>query len=431
MRCEAFVFAPRPRRHRSPAIARLRGRGADGDESADGNSFTDYVGAELSAALRKELAVIAPNAVQAQSLPLAAAGRDVLIVAQTGSGKTLSFLLPILRRLRATAAEPREEEREGWRESQPEALVIAPTPELAAQHWAVADKLWRALPGHGEALQPLETALLCATPEAVLARVARGAAAAAGLRRLGLARLRIVAVDEVDAVLCGEEFDEAIPEAAAALLARLLPRSDDPPDGPQERRPRPRPQFLMTTAHLNQQHAAALGRVFPAAQTVRQAGGDGVLVPTLRQAFHYFAGDDARKTAKLLDILRQAALDDPRLGPAGDGTTLVFCADAEGVAAVRARLAAAADADAREGADDAMAALSPTALHGGMRAAARAAALAAFRAGTSRCLVTTDAVARGLDVPSVRHVILYDVSRSVARSVGRPVGRSCSPNESE
>ena len=87
------------------------------------------------------LGVKTPNAVQAEAIPLAVSGRDVLVVSQTGSGKTLMFLLPILQRLSASA----EAEAAGGASCDAScdvtALVLAPTAALASQHMAVARQL--------------------------------------------------------------------------------------------------------------------------------------------------------------------------------------------------------------------------------------------------------------------------------------------------
>lgn len=173
------------------------------------------------------------------------------------------------------------------------------------------------------------------------------------------------------------------------------------------------PQVILTTAYLSRAHEALLARLFPGAATVRQSsagGAPGALTPTLRQSFHYFSGDDAAKKAKLRSILLRAGRDDAALQADGRGATVVFCASADAVADVHAFLLRSAsisaarreDDDDDDGAaldDDAMRRLlrAPVMLHAGLGDDARVAALAALRAGESRCLVATDAAARGLD----------------------------------
>ena len=61
-------------------------------------AFADFLGPELVSGLRT-VEIFAPNAIQANAIPLALSGRDLIVCAQTGSGKTLTFLLPILHQL--------------------------------------------------------------------------------------------------------------------------------------------------------------------------------------------------------------------------------------------------------------------------------------------------------------------------------------------
>ena len=79
---------------------------------------------------------------QAEAIPLAVSGRDVLVVSQTGSGKTLMFLLPIMQRLAASA----EAEAAVGAGCDATAVVLAPTAALAGQHMAVARQLAASLP---------------------------------------------------------------------------------------------------------------------------------------------------------------------------------------------------------------------------------------------------------------------------------------------
>src|ERR1017187_3692559 len=86
------------------------------------NTFTDFV---TSPALRKNLAAgkfVTPTPIQAQAIPPALLGKDVVATAQTGTGKTLAFALPILELLSKKALTP-----------VPQVLVLSPTRELALQ----------------------------------------------------------------------------------------------------------------------------------------------------------------------------------------------------------------------------------------------------------------------------------------------------------
>ena len=156
------------------------------------------------------LGVRTPNAVQAEAIPLAVSGRDVLVVSQTGSGKTLMFMLPILQRLSASA------EAASGASCDPTAVVLAPTAALASQHMVVARQLAAGLPtpptigsldsldldrldaeGAGPPRSPSRSRarLLIGTPECWLARPDLGLGSTSASR----SRLVSVAIDEVAA----------------------------------------------------------------------------------------------------------------------------------------------------------------------------------------------------------------------------------------
>ena len=168
---------------------------------------------------------------QAKALPPAIAGLDVMVCAQTGSGKTLMFLLPMLHRL-AQKSPPaiklgKRAQREAARHgsaaqggpakgraiAQPEALVVVPTRELGIQIATIARQLASTLDGQPvtvdlltggapfkpqkEALARGDIRLLVATPARLLYHVEEGA--------LDLGRVRQLAIDEADAVLGGAD----------------------------------------------------------------------------------------------------------------------------------------------------------------------------------------------------------------------------------
>ena len=93
------------------------------------NNAFDLIGEDLQESLSTQLGIIEPNEVQNSSLPLAVRGEDVFIISQTGSGKTLTFLLPILHRLNEKSSKVMK------------AIVIGPTSELVEQHAAIVAKL--------------------------------------------------------------------------------------------------------------------------------------------------------------------------------------------------------------------------------------------------------------------------------------------------
>ena len=114
--------------------------------------FSTLLRADLASSLRRNLGIAAPNRMQAEALGHALAGRDLLLQAQTGSGKTLVLVLPPLQRAPRAAR-------------QPEALVVVPTEALAQQHVGVIDAI--AAPADGGRLA-------VGSAEALLRRVDAG-----------------------------------------------------------------------------------------------------------------------------------------------------------------------------------------------------------------------------------------------------------------
>ena len=135
---------PFPRRllRRHLSQARILGAPASCGTSAPSAELW-HVSEALAEGLTR-LGVKTPNAVQAEAIPLAVSGRDVLVVSQTGSGKTLMFLLPILQRLSALAEADAAVGASASCDAA--AVVLAPTAALASQHMAVARQLAAGLP---------------------------------------------------------------------------------------------------------------------------------------------------------------------------------------------------------------------------------------------------------------------------------------------
>lgn len=303
-----------------------------------------------------------------------------MVCAQTGSGKTLVFLLPILQRLsegNGAAAQRPARLQEAMQPVPfcPEAVVIAPTAELAMQLSSLAEQLASFLPNppsvkylaelqHEKNVTQLDgMRLAISTPDVLLQCVRDGL--------VSLEQVEMLAIDEADAILCTQEF---IAEQGNEILSKCEANQQSL-------------QLVFTMAHLSEVNELELIRRFPAAQRVFTTG---VLVPTLRQCFHYFRGD---KDGKLLAIL-ESADEDPWLR---DGATIIFCSGAGEAERICTFL------------KDSLPLSTPMALHSETRADQRAAVLHAFRSGEARVLVANDAAARGLDFPSLRHVIMYDV----------------------
>jgi ATP-dependent RNA helicase DeaD len=307
-----------------------------------------------------------PTPVQVRAIPLMLAGRDVAVQAQTGSGKTAAYGVPLVERV------------SDQRVRDPEALVLVPTRELALQ---VTDHL-RALGrtrrlrvacayGGASVASQLESLgrgahVVVATPGRLLDFLGRGAV------RLGSART--VVLDEADRML-DMGF---LPDVERILKAT-----------PGER------QTALFSATLPAEITGLVRRTLRDPVWVRIEG-PAPTVEGVRQFYVEVAEQD--KVRALRTLLRTEPVQ----------SALVFR---------RTQRAAQrlADVLAREH--------PAAALHGGMRQGARLAALRAFASGRTPVLVVTNVAARGLDLPTVSHVVNFDMPEDVETYVHR-VGRT-------
>jgi ATP-dependent RNA helicase DeaD len=307
-----------------------------------------------------------PTPVQVRAIPLMLAGRDVAVQAQTGSGKTAAYGVPLVEGVSAQ------------RVRDPQALVLVPTRELALQ---VTDHL-RALGrtrrlrvacayGGASVAAQLESLgrgahVVVATPGRLLDFLGRGAV------RLGSART--VVLDEADRML-DMGF---LPDVERILKAT-----------PGER------QTALFSATLPAEITGLVRRTLRDPVWVRIEGP----VPTVegvRQFYVEVAEQD--KVRALRTLLRTEPVQ----------SALVFRRTQRGAQRL-------ADVLARE--------QPAAALHGGMRQGARLAALRAFASGRTPVLVVTNVAARGLDLPTVSHVVNFDMPEDVETYVHR-VGRT-------
>jgi len=312
-----------------------------------------------------------PTPIQAQALPLLLAGRDVIGLAPTGSGKTLAFLLPTVVAA-AKAARAARAARAKGAPAPPRrtlALVLSPTRELAAQ---TARVLARLLPGTGAtgalvtrgaaaARARLDAHILLATPRRLVTALKRGVVDFSGVTH--------VVLDEADRLLGGA----ALAAQTDAALAALPPASS-----------RVVALFSATLPESVEALAAAL-LTDPVRVTV---GARGAPASSVAQTLTFVGKGDAGKRVALRALLASGDARPP---------TLAAELAADGVSA-RAVAATSSSAD-------------------------RAAAVDALRRGEVRALVSTDVLARGLDLISVGSVVSYDFPDTVVDYVHR-VGRT-------
>jgi ATP-dependent RNA helicase RhlE len=307
-----------------------------------------------------------PTPIQAGTIPAALAGRDVIGAAQTGTGKTAAFLIPLIERLQAAHAG-------GGRGS---ALVLAPTRELAEQihGWArrLGGRLRTALVVGGVAYGPQLSALrgraaiIVATPGRLVDHLERGTAS--------LTDVQIVVLDEADRML-----DMGFKPQLDRIM-RVVPAAR---------------QTLLFSATLAAE-IGALSRMH-LRDPVRVAVGPQAVPPSRAKQDVYMV-DQQQKTGLLLSLI------------AGDaGNVLVF-----------ARTKHRTDRLTRSVRNAGHAVQS---LHSDRSQSQRREALNGFRDGRYRILIATDIAARGIDVAGIGRVINYDLPHTVEDYVHR-VGRT-------
>ncbi len=334
---------------------------------------TDFHGFKLNGSIVRALAeekYLTPTPIQAQTIPLVMAGRDVIGIAQTGTGKTAAFALPILHHL---AAHPRPLVRKSCR-----ILVLSPTRELSGQildsfraygrHLRVRAALTIGGVSMGAQVRTLIDGLdvLVATPGRLLDLVQSNAV------RLG--EVECLVLDEADRML-DMGFIHDIRKIVAKLPAR-----------------RQTLMFSATMPRAIAELAAQMLRepvkvaVTPEATTVERV--DQRLIRV----------DRAGKPAALIGVLRNETID----------RALVFTRTKHGAdKVVRGLLRAGIAAQA---------------IHGNKSQNQRERTLAAFRKGEVRTLVATDIAARGIDVDGVSHVVNFDlpnVPETYVHRIGR------------
>jgi len=322
---------------------------------------------QLSQTMQRQLAdanFIHPTPVQAAALPPALEGRDVLATAQTGTGKTLSFLIPLIERMAGDARDTK-------------ALVLLPTRELAMQ---VLDA-WRVLT-QGQGRAALVCGGLAEGPQlAAIRKGARLIVATPGRledylsrRLLNLSGVKMLVLDEVDRML-DMGFKPAIRRIAAFL--------------PEDR------QTLSYSATLSPaiREVASLYLRNPVRVDIASE-----LKPSPNVKLQSFEVPAARKQELLEHLLGT-----------NQGSFMVFVRTKHGADRVARRLSRAGFAAAP--------------IHGDRSQSQRSSALRGFAEGRHRVLVATDVVARGIDVADVAHVVNYDLPREAEDFVHR-VGRT-------
>ncbi|ANB17402.1 DEAD/DEAH box helicase [Dokdonella koreensis] len=337
-----------------------------GDASA-AVSFRDLA---LGDALQKVLSDVgyeAPSPIQAATIPHLLAGRDVLGQAQTGTGKTAAFALPILARL-------------NLERSKPQALVLAPTRELAIQVAEAFQRYATHMPGfhvlpiyggqsYGPQLAGLKRGahVVVGTPGRVIDHLERGSLDLSQLTTLVLDEademLRMGFIDDVEAVL-----KKTPPERQVALFSATMPA----------------PIRRIAQTHLRD----------PAEITIKTKT---TTAANIRQRYWWVSG--LHKLDALTRILEAETYD----------AMIVFSRTKQATEELAERLQARG--------------LAAAAINGDMQQQQRERTIQQLKDGKLDILVATDVAARGLDVERISHVLNYDIPHDTESYVHR-IGRT-------
>jgi len=315
-----------------------------------------------------------PTPIQKEAIPPLLAGRDLIGLAATGTGKTAAFALPLLHRLAAAG------------DRRASAIVLVPTRELAVQVAAAVERYGRPLgarvvpvyggTGFGDQVRALRRGadVIVATPGRALDHLRRGT--------LQLGGVTAVVLDEADEMLdmgFAEDIDAILSGTPAGRQTMLFSATMPP-----------------RIAAIAERHLKDPVRVVVAKPQV--AAGE---APKVRQTVFVVPRD--YKVAALARVLEYEA-------PAA---AIVFCRTRDETDRVTEALAA------RGG-------LRPEALHGGMSQDQRDRVMKKFRDGAINLLVATDVAARGLDIGHLSHVVNFGVPPAAETYVHR-IGRSAAP----
>ena len=310
-----------------------------------------------------------PTPIQEKSIPIVLMGRDILGSAQTGTGKTASFTLPMIDILASGRAKARL----------PRSLILAPTRELAAQvadsfeKFSVNNKLSMALLIGGVSFADQNAALskgvdvLIATPGRLLDHFERG--------KVLLNDVKVLVIDEADRMLDMGFIPDV--EKIVGLLPRMR-------------------QTLFFSATLSDD-IQKLGNKFVMNPKIIEVAPPASTAETVAQ--HLIWSDSKAKRQVLRDLL----------GAEKVKNAVIFCNRKRDISTLVTSLT-------RHG-------FSAVALHGDMTQSARLEALQKFKDGEVPLLIASDVAARGLDIAGLSHVFNFDVPMSAEDYVHR-IGRT-------
>ncbi|HVF39908.1 MAG TPA: DEAD/DEAH box helicase [Gemmatimonadaceae bacterium] len=321
----------------------------------------------------KDAGYTSPTAIQAQAIPLALEGRDLIGLAQTGTGKTAGFTLPIIQRLiEENHNRPSEAHRV-------RVLILTPTRELCIQ----VEESFRKYGKHtGLRVAPIFGGV-GVEPQTKLLRNGVDVVVATPGRLLDHMERQNVVFDDLE-VLVLDEADRMLDMGFAPQLNRIVAEV-----------PRFR-QTLLFSATMPAE-VEALARKYLRKPIVVQVGRRSSAASTVTHAVYPVPRD--RKTDLLAELLKKEGMD----------SVLIFSRTKHGADRVVRHLSGMG--------------IAATAMHADKSQVERMRALEEFKSGKIRVLVATDIAQRGLDVSGISHVINYDVPQQPEDYVHR-IGRT-------
>ncbi|MCV2874188.1 DEAD/DEAH box helicase [Defluviimonas sp. WL0050] len=321
------------------------------------------------------LGLTQPTPIQEQAIPQALQGRDILGIAQTGTGKTAAFCIPLIVDLSKRQDRPAPRSARG--------LVLAPTRELAGQIvqtlQGLTTDLRITLVVGGKSINTQSerlargTDILVATPGRLIDLMDR--------RAIGLGQTRFLVLDEADQML-DIGFIHALRRIASMLGTDR--------------------QTMMFSATMPKA-MADLSRQYLDKPIRVEVSPPGKVADKVTHSVHFVAKD--QKQDLLIELL----------GGHRDERALVFSRTKHGAERLMKHLDRAGFA--------------ATSIHGNKSQGQRDRAIAAFKAGSVRVLVATDVAARGIDIPGVGHVYNYDLPNVPENYVHR-IGRTARAGQS-
>lgn len=329
------------------------------------NSWSDLGLSPQMLKLIEEVGYKHPSPVQAQTIPLALAGRDVLVSSQTGSGKTASFVIPTIERFK---------EKNGTY-----VLALSPTREIAQQTGAIFENFgkpfgMKVVVCIGGASLPEEKAALATSPHIIVATPGR---LCDHLERgnVWLDFIQCLIFDEADRMLemgFAKQID---------LITEQIHKS--------------RQTLMLSATFAPAVEALARKSMNDPAQVLIQKTKE--TAPKIDQMLYWLPED--KKLSKLVHILKEEK-----------GTAFIFVNSKEKTFQLTRLLN-------HRGVNDV------TYIHSDLQQEHREQAVAEFKSGKYRIIVATDVMGRGIDVDDVAHVINYDVPKEAADYIHR-IGRT-------